>query len=911
MAQTTTSLEYRGRRIVSQCTRTSDTEHPHFGAMRVDIEGVSWVEDAAGRRLTPDVECRYSTYASGSDCDAGERWHKGWLLLGDFILLTDHQRLSLWVSDVAGEQEGHASETKPPELDGVWTVTTGTHESMPIAEPLDRTLPALAEALSRAIRLCAVSDFINFYGDAVSAVRFMDSEGDLSPEGIERRAGSVMCGSPPFTGPLDAIGGAARVFIDGQGWRWLFPHDEGPVAAIAILRSTGVADDLAKMQSMLATATEHERRLAEAHFRVALRGIAPDSMHHCHRGLDVAEAMRLPVCFPEVAATLEQVFAKPPAEALNLEITAVRRSPGDAATGAHDDWHKQRVPLADAIAGIDPGKDGYRVTVTNKATTTLAGIGSIPHVAYLDASGLEHLEDLGDLARCTSLRAVNLSLWGKDDKLKDITPLSGLLALQDLNVTGRHALSDITPLAQLGSLERLCLRDCTGARSVEPLRSIRTLRQLDLLGSMVESLEPLADLPLLTELTLMSCALTSLKGAPVVWLNALTDLRLNRACGIKDFSELRRSTRLTSLSIEFGDDHSPVKGIAIRNEDLAALATLPALTKLELWNAKPVTRLDGLSGTGLESLHFGVWGGSLEDLAAISSLTHLRDLRLTVEPGVSLRPLATLTRLEKLEIEGDIESLEGIENCTALKDLWLRRTPRLTDLNPISRIERLEKLYIESSDGITSLTPLANCTCLRSLWMANQHSVADLTPLTNLVHLEEFSLGSSPFITSLLPLAGLTRLKTFSFDHMPALRSLVGMPSAWLSTVDQMTLDLPSLEQLDELRSAVRLKRVSISAMGGNSLSPLGDMPALESVYVYSAPHVRNLDGLLPGKAIREVTLNLGNMPELQSLEALAHLPCLRDLTTSGMQSRADAASLPGSDAVAATLGDHWKRQEF
>lgn len=307
------SLEYRGRRIVSRCTRLPGTEDPHLGVMQMDIEGVSWVEDAAGRRLTPDVECRYSTYVSGSDYDAGERWHKGWLLLGDFILLTDHERLSLWVSEAAGEREGHASETNPPEFGGAWTVTTGTHESMLVAEPLDRTLPALAEALSRAIRLCAVSDFLNFYGDAVSAVRFMDSEGDLSPEGIERRAGSVMCGFSPYTGPLDAIGGAARVFIDGQGWRWLFPHDAGPAAALAILRSTGVADDLAKMHPMLSLATEHERRLAEAHFRVASRGTAPDSMHHCHRGLDVAEAMRLPVCFPEVAQTIETVFAKSPA----------------------------------------------------------------------------------------------------------------------------------------------------------------------------------------------------------------------------------------------------------------------------------------------------------------------------------------------------------------------------------------------------------------------------------------------------------------------------------------------------------------------------------------------------------------------------------------------------------------------
>ena len=195
--------------------------------------------------------------------------------------------------------------------------------------------------------------------------------------------------------------------------------------------------------------------------------------------------------------------------------------PSNATTSENETWGRQHVPLAEAVAGVDPGKDGYHVKVTNKATTTLAGIGSIPLVAFLDASDLEHLEDLGDVVQCTSLRAINLSLWSKDDKLKDITPLGGFLNLQELNVDGRKGLSDITPLARLSSLERLCLRNCTGVRSVEPLLAIRTLRQLDLLGSMVESLEPLVDLPGLTDLTAMSYALPSLKGAPVVWLEKL------------------------------------------------------------------------------------------------------------------------------------------------------------------------------------------------------------------------------------------------------------------------------------------------------------------------------------------------------------------------------------------------------
>jgi hypothetical protein len=47
------------------------------------------------------------------------------------------------------------------------------------------------------------------------------------------------------------------------------------------------------------------------------------------------------------------------------------------------------------------------------------------------------------------------------------------------------------------------------------------------------------------------------------------------------------------------------------------------------------------------------------------------------------------------------------------------------------------------------------------------------------------------------------------------------------------------------------------------------------------------------------------------SIEALAQLPCLRAVTTSGMQSRPDAASLAGHGSLLANLGERWDRREF
>lgn len=43
---------------------------------------------------------------------------------------------------------------------------------------------------------------------------------------------------------IDEISGAARVFVDGYGWRFLIPHKEGALKALEVLKSTTINDDI-------------------------------------------------------------------------------------------------------------------------------------------------------------------------------------------------------------------------------------------------------------------------------------------------------------------------------------------------------------------------------------------------------------------------------------------------------------------------------------------------------------------------------------------------------------------------------------------------------------------------------------------------------------------------------------------
>ena len=122
-------------------------------------------------------------------------------------------------------------------------------------------------------------------------------------------------------------------------------------------------------------------------------------------------------------------------------------------------------------------------------------------------------------------------------------------------------------------------------------------------------------------------------------------------------------------------------------------------------------------------------------------------------------------------------------------------------------------------------------------------------------------------------------------------------------------MDAPALEHLEELRKAVRLKRIHISSINTLSFSPLGQLDNLEEVSVYSASRIVNLDGLLPGNAIRELRFEVGGMPDLQSLAALIQLPRLQELTTNGKH-RAEF-KLKQNEALAAKLGDRWTQRDW
>ena len=65
---------------------------------------------------------------------------------------------------------------------------------------------------------------------------------------------------------VDEIFGAARVYVDNFGWRFLIPHKDGALKALEVLKSTTHIDDLNWIKAQVGNLSEYQKNLLKEHF---------------------------------------------------------------------------------------------------------------------------------------------------------------------------------------------------------------------------------------------------------------------------------------------------------------------------------------------------------------------------------------------------------------------------------------------------------------------------------------------------------------------------------------------------------------------------------------------------------------------------------------------------------------------
>ncbi|MBP6748433.1 MAG: leucine-rich repeat domain-containing protein [Xanthomonadaceae bacterium] len=360
------------------------------------------------------------------------------------------------------------------------------------------------------------------------------------------------------------------------------------------------------------------------------------------------------------------------------------------------------------------------------------------------ASGQDWL-DLGDLPLdaippeigrlASQLRQLGLGIYGYDTQqadwtydserrstsrsFNDLRPLSGLAALQFLDMNGCAQLASLEPIARLTALQSLNVSECWEITSLKPIAGLTALQSLDVKRCpRIRSLAPLAGLTALQSLDMSRCfQITSLE--PLSGLSALQLLDVN-GCG-----------RITSLE---------------------PLAGLTALRSLIIRHCYRITSLEPIARHAeLKSL----------DIRGCNRLT-------------SLEPIAELTALQSLDMSRcyQITSLKPIAELTALLSLNVNNCKKITSLEPITELTALQSLDMCRCYQITSLEPIAELTALQSLHVSWCNQLTSLEPIAGLTALQSLDVSYCKQLTSLDPIAGLNSLKTLNLYGVPISQNL-------------------------------------------------------------------------------------------------------------------------------------------
>ena len=135
--------------------------------------------------------------------------------------------------------------------------------------------------------------------------------------------------------------------------------------------------------------------------------------------------------------------------------------------------------------------------------------------------------------------------------------------------------------------------------------------------------------------------------------------------------------------------------------------------------------------------------GHRKNISALGQLTQLEELAFNPVKGVPLEFLNGLTSLKTLKLVlGGTEDLNDV-TLPNLTDLALTMVRGFTDLGPLDRFPKLERLLLQDQQHLEQIDFGAGCDDLRHIWLDNCKALADLPGLSKCQQLQSLSAGKT------------------------------------------------------------------------------------------------------------------------------------------------------------------------
>jgi Leucine-rich repeat (LRR) protein len=305
---------------------------------------------------------------------------------------------------------------------------------------------------------------------------------------------------------------------------------------------------------------------------------------------------------------------------------------------------------------------------------------------------------------------------------------------------------DVATLRLARGVPHVSVREAIGPVDLSPIADLPDLRILEIVGTQVASLEPIAR-------------------------SGVSSLSLDRVQGADDLAPLARAANLTQLSVR-GPSASTVEALA--------------------------------GAASLQTLSFG--GSSLSSLAGMGSLPHLEELIVADSPATDLGGLADLTALRSLTLRG-MKLTTAPRLPRGLRSLELTDF-RTLDAAFVAAAPHLESLRLPGAD-LVDVRPIGALKDLERLDLTRNHKLKDIAPLASLVHLKELTLSDTD-VESLAPLAKLplvsielhgTRATSLApLASIPTLRNVTRLPQGYPEA---------ETDALEKANPSVKIERVS------------------------------------------------------------------------------------------------------
>jgi len=252
---------------------------------------------------------------------------------------------------------------------------------------------------------------------------------------------------------------------------------------------------------------------------------------------------------------------------------------------------------------------------------------------------------------------------------------------------------------------------------------------------------------------------------------------------------------------------------------------------------------------------------SIEDLRL---LPYLENLTITDKKLESLAPLADLTKLVSLRIEGCRFAPENLQTLVTLPELQ-RLTLNNCGLSTIADLAGMQNLtYLDLSNN--TLRNLEVLSAMASLYEVNlsHNAVTDVSHLSFLSKLEKLDVSYNS-LTSLKPLAECKKLTWLDASHN-TLSSLKGLDS--FSALTHLALNHNQLTSVSVLSDCTALKELRIANNAVTDISALASLTNLET-FDFSHNQVEALPKWPSGSAL--VTID-GSYNQLTSVSALKNM---------------------------------------